>query len=236
MDYGALFIAASSHVRAQTPDELDWDGRPHPSRTYPGAPRTPLAQGEVDAPLSAALRGRRSRREFGSGAFTQTGDLLHAAVGSPELRRHDGAWVHGRPFPSAGGLYPVELHVAAQDADGVPDGIHHYDSRAHALELRRPGRFQSALADATLDQHTVADARLVLALTGIATRTTWKYGARGWRYIWLEAGHMAQNLCLVAEALNLAALPVGGFYDAELAKLLQIPQDETPLYVIAVGV
>jgi SagB-type dehydrogenase family enzyme len=222
MDYGALFVAASAHARARTPDDIDWDGRPHPSRSYPGAPRTPLARGEIETPLGTALRSRRSRREFGAGPFTQTGPLLHAAVGI-------------RSYPSAGALYPIELHVVAQDAE-VPDGLHHYDVRAHALELRRPGRLQTALADVTLDQPTVADARLVLALIAVASRVTWKYGPRGWRYIWLEAGHMAQNLCLVAEALQLVAFPVGGFYDAELSALLELPADETPLYLIALGV
>jgi len=146
MDYGALFVAASAHVRAKVPDEIDWTGQPHPSRTYPGAPRTPLERGEIDMPLGVALSGRRSRREFGPGPFAHTGPLLHAAVGA-------------RAFPSAGALYPIELHVVAQDADGVPDGIHHYDARAHALELRRPGRLQATLADALLDQPTVAQAR-----------------------------------------------------------------------------
>ena len=236
MDYGGFFVAASSHVRARTPDDIDWNEQPRPTRTYPGAPRTALARGDVDAPLGAVLTARRTRRAFGGGPFDLAGPLLYSALAARVLSRNEGAWVHERPFPSAGGLYPVEVHIFAQDVAGVPDGIHHYDPRAHELELRRAGRFQAALAEVTLDQPVLGDAQLVLALSAVAARTTWKYGSRGWRYVWLEAGHIAQNVCLVAEALGVAALPVGGFYDAELAKLLQMPPDETPLYVIGLGI
>jgi len=129
----------------------------------------------------------------------------------------------------------MELYVAAQDVINVPDGLHHYDPRAHELELRREGSVQPEIAALTLEQPTLGDASLVIVLTAVAQRTTWKYGQRGWRYIWLEAGHVAQNLCLVAAALGLAAVPVGGFYDAELAKLLMLAGDETPLYLVAMG-
>jgi SagB-type dehydrogenase family enzyme len=234
-DHGALFHAASANMRARSIDlDVDFNRRPRLFRTYPGAERTPLPGRDfaLDRPLGESLRARASGRDFAAGRLPNelAGRLLHASAGVREPGE-----IPRRPYPSAGGLYPVELHVAAQDVDGVPDGLHHYDPRAHELELRRPGRFGSALAAVTIAQPMLAAAQLVILLTAVPERSTWKYGERGWRYAWLEAGHVAAHLCLVAEALDLAAVEVGGFYDDELSGLLALPAGEVALLLVAVG-
>jgi nitroreductase len=50
-----------------------------------------------------------------------------------------------------------------------------------------------------------------------------------------EAGHAAQNMLLQATALGLAAVPVGGFDPAEVARLLALPAGHEVLYLIPVG-
>jgi SagB-type dehydrogenase family enzyme len=87
----------------------------------------------------------------------------------------------------------------------------------------------------TIGQEMLREANLVLAATGIAERSMWKYGQRGYRYIWIEAGHLAQNLYLVAQALGLGAVAIGGFFDAEIDSLLQLPTREHTLYLMCVG-
>ncbi len=62
-----------------------------------------------------------------------------------------------------------------------------------------------------------------------------KYGDRAQRYVHIEVGHAAQNLLLEAVALDLAAVPIGAFDDERLSKLLQLPADQSPLYLIPVG-
>jgi SagB-type dehydrogenase family enzyme len=226
------FLNASAHSRAVAAEEPDWDNRPRPALTFPGAPRTVLPRGaEITTPLGEALNARRTRRTFTKITAEQAGRLLYAAAGSPGPRQNEGGWVHGRPFPSAGALYPIELYVVIHGIDGLPDGLHHYDPRAHELELRAAG--DVPLAQATLQPDALSTASLVVALSAVAQRTTWKYGQRGWRYIWLEAGHIAQNLCLTATALDLPALPVGGFFDREVADVLMLADGETPLYLVA---
>jgi SagB-type dehydrogenase family enzyme len=64
----------------------------------------------------------------------------------------------------------------------------------------------------------------------------WKYGQRGYRYVWLDAGHLAQNLCLTATAENLGAVTVGAFFDAELNILLDLPAgEEDAVYIVCIG-
>jgi SagB-type dehydrogenase family enzyme len=79
-------------------------------------------------------------------------------------------------------------------------------------------------------------AAMVFVLTGIALKSRLKYGERGYRFMLLEAGHIAQNLLLTANALGLGALPIGGFVDDELDRLLDVDGvEETSLYLVAVG-
>jgi SagB-type dehydrogenase family enzyme len=239
-DHGALFHVASSNVRARALDlDVDFDQRPRAWRTYAGARRTPLGGRDyaLERPLGEALRTRASGRDFAPKPLPAelAGRLLHASAGVRALREVEQRWIPARPYPSAGALYPVELYVAAQAVEDVPDGVHHYDPRAHELELRRAGRFGAALAEVTIAQAMLAAAPLVVALTAVPERSTWKYGERGWRYAWLEAGHVAANLCLVAEALGLAAVEVGGFFDDELDALLALPAGELTMLLVAVG-
>lgn len=141
-----------------------------------------------------------------------------------------------RPVPSGGGLYPLELYVAVQEVVGLADGLYHYDAWAHELELRRAGRYHAQLAGMTLGQEMLVDANLVVCIAAVFARTQWKYGQRGYRYVWLEAGHVGQSLYLVADALGLAPAAIGGFFDAEMNRLFDLPAgEEEAIYLFCAG-
>lgn len=238
-DVARLFHLHSSHERARPIEmALDFGTKPLPYRTCPGAPRTPLPGRDlaIDMPLGEALSRRRSIREYDLRPMPleTLGRLLHATHGI-KGERADGERAHARPSPSAGGLYPLEVHLAAQSVEGLADGIYHYDPVAHELELRRPGLAQAALADLALDQSMVATSSALLIITAIVERTMWKYGQRGYRYVFLDAGHLGQTIYLVATALGLGPVGIGGFYDRELGELLSLPPDEQPVYLVCIG-
>ena len=86
-----------------------------------------------------------------------------------------------------------------------------------------------------MGQEAVAGAWAVVVIVGQPARTATRYGARATRYMWLEAGHVAQNVLLEAVSLGLAAVPVGAFDDAAVATVLGLPDGEVPLYLIPVG-
>jgi SagB-type dehydrogenase family enzyme len=89
---------------------------------------------------------------------------------------------------------------------------------------------------AALDQKWVGSAPVNFVIAAIFDRTTGKYGERGVRYVWQETGHAAQNIYLQAVALGLGNVVVGGFYDAEVQRILELSDLEKPAYVIPVGV
>ncbi len=238
-DVARLFHVHSCHERSRTPElDLDWDERPTHARTYPGAPRTPLPGRDFDlsAPIGEVLERRRSVRDYELRPMplVKLGRLLHASHGV-KGERVDGERVHTRPAPSAGGLYPVEVYVATQSVEGLADGVYHYDPRTHELALRRSGLAQPSIARMALDQTMVLGSSVVVMLTAIPERTMWKYGQRGYRYVWLDAGHLGQTLYLVATALGLGPVGIGGFYDREMDALLALPDGEHTVYLLCIG-
>jgi SagB-type dehydrogenase family enzyme len=86
-------------------------------------------------------------------------------------------------------------------------------------------------------QNTIPQAAsLTIFITALFERTVFKYGERGYRFILLEAGHVAQNINLVAAALGLGCLNIGGFFDREIDDFLSLDGiTHSTIYMIAIG-
>src|SRR6266511_2685586 len=128
-----------------------------------------------------------------------------------------------RAVPSAGALYPLELSVLVRAVDGLPAGTYHYVPAADGLERVRDDAVPPpVVSHVFMDQPWAAGAAVVLVLSAVCRRSLVKYGDRGYRYLLLEAGHVAQNVVLAASGLGLGAVNLGGFFDDELSDLLGI--------------
>jgi SagB-type dehydrogenase family enzyme len=188
-------------------------------------------------PLGAALRRRSSIRAFELKplALARLGRLLYGSFGVKGIKKIENLSSYDRPAPSAGGLYPLELYVATQSVRSISDGVYHYLPVSHQLETISIGAVHSALPDLTIGQDMIGETNVVVVIAAVFYRTMWKYGQRGYRYVWLDAGHLAQNIYLIATAMRLGAVSIGGFFDSELHALLHLPEDEQPLYALCVG-
>jgi SagB-type dehydrogenase family enzyme len=140
-----------------------------------------------------------------------------------------------RTAPSAGSTYPLEVYTVIGNIKGIPRGIYKYDIQKHHLTKMQNGDFRQALAEAALSQQFIAQASFSLIFSAVFERTTARYGRRGVKYVHMEAGHAAQNVCLQAVALGLGTVVIGAFDDVEVSNVLALPQQEQPLYIIPVG-
>jgi SagB-type dehydrogenase family enzyme len=119
--------------------------------------------------------------------------------------------------------------------EGLETGIYHYVPMENNLLKTVDGDKRSDIADAALNQDWIEKASINIIITAIYERTTEKYGERGIRYVHMEVGHTAQNICLQATALNLGVVTVGAFHDDKVVQILHLKKDEKPLYIIPIG-
>lgn len=193
-----------------------------------------------ESALRSLLRKRASCRAYDRKPLplASAAALLSGAYGISRVDREilEGSAALLRPVPSAGGLFPLELYVISQNLDSVADGLHHYNVRNHSLEplkIRSPMEY---ITRSLYMKDQVQDANMIVFLVGIFERSQKKYGPRGYRYVLLEAGHVAQNLCLQAVELGLGSLCMGGYVDSELNRALELqPASEGVVYSIAIG-
>ena len=174
--------------------------------------------------IEEALATRESTRHFRSEPLTQSelSQLLWAAQGITHT-------YGGRSAPSAGALYPLELYLVLQE------GIFRYVPQNHQIIRISDQNLIDNLASAALGQQCIRESPVVIVITAVYERTARKYGNRGERYVKVEAGHAAQNILLQAVSLGLGAVPVGAFYDDHVRKVLDLPADHEPLYLIPIG-
>jgi len=204
--------------------------KPAPSleqKTIIGLPE-PRYDGNVS--IEQSLLQRRSTRNYTNEPLKlhEVSQLLWAAQGTTDPRGF-------RTAPSAGALYPLELYVVVGNVENLATGTYKYKPSEHEIILVIEGDKRVDLAVAALSQSWVKESALTIVITAVYERTTVKYGERGLRYVHIELGHAAQNLCLQATAMDLGVVTVGAFNDERVSELLNLPDNEKPLYIIPIG-
>lgn len=137
---------------------------------------------------------------------------------------------HKRTVPSAGATYPLEIYVALKN-----QGLFLYNIEKHMLEQLSEVDIGRELAAASLHQDFIYEAPLNIIICAIYSRTCNRYGDRGIRYVLIEIGHSAQNIHLQAVTLGLGSVPIGAFHDKDVKKVLNLPKNIEPLYIIPIG-
>ncbi|MGH2718296.1 MAG: SagB/ThcOx family dehydrogenase [Actinomycetota bacterium] len=233
---------ASKHspasVRASA-RRLDWANKPYTYKDYLGDLRAieiPRPAGSLGLGALDAVAGRE-----GAPAQPVDAGLLARLLGygASVIRKRQisptEAW-YFRTYASAGGLYPVEIYALTSRLGGVGAGLFHYHPQRQVLVQLRDGDHRGDLVEATAGEPALAEAPLVLALTGMPWRTNWKYGPRGFRHLYWDAGMISANLLAIAAAAGLPARVVLGFADTAVEGLLGIDGiHEVPLCLLAIG-
>lgn len=199
---------------AAGPETLDWDEQPNPFREFSGAEKTLLAL-SAEA-IETTFGGLYETETLAPAPLTaeNLGALLQLSMGLSAWKEFGPDRWALRCNPSSGNLHPTEAYVLARGIDGIADGLHHYVSRDHSLELR-----------AKLGAQAGAAPRLWIGLSSIHWREAWKYGERAYRYCQLDLGHAIGALRYAAAALGWKLTMREGVTSSEAAHLLGLDRD-----------
>ena len=215
---------------------LDWNNQPDLYKTYPNCKKIKLDKPETISNLTLynILKKRKSIRNFSDKPITkqQISNLLWASTG---IQREEHGFNY-RTAPSAGALYPIETYLIVNRVKEIPKGIYHYSIKDHTLEELKTGDFGIEISHAALEQNMCKYASVVIIWTAIFNRSKWKYGERAYRYIYLDAGHIAENLALSSTSLGLGSCQIAALFDDEINELLGVNGiEESVIYMSVVG-
>ncbi|HPN96410.1 MAG TPA: SagB/ThcOx family dehydrogenase [Candidatus Moranbacteria bacterium] len=207
------------------------------TKEYSRMEKIPLPKNFLDiGNMEKAMKNRHSCREYNLGKIITKDELstllFYSAGVNPGSQRDR----IKRFYPSEGALYPLEVYLAIQKVEGISQGIYHYNVKNHTLEKLTEGISELDKIKEGLLYKWSREAPVMVFITSVWNRNMLKYGNRGYRAILLEAGHLAQNLSLVASALDIGCCNYMGFNNKLVNEVLDIiNDDEDSLYMALLG-
>lgn len=204
-------------------------------KTYPRFEKITLVSSASDK-LAILIRNRRSTRKFTKKIISMK-NLSYLLYSSSGLIHSSGNYDNTkRPYPSAGGRYPLEIYPIALKVEKLKQGLYHYNVRDNTLELLLKEDLSPWIYKTFGRQDWLLQSSIFFIITGVLDRSRIKYRDRGYRFTLIEAGHLAQNICIFATKLGLGSCPLGGYIDSEVDRLLDLQYiSERTLYTIAIG-
>lgn len=192
--------------------------------------------GRPSGDLVDLLRWRRSVENFSGEAVSlaEVAGVLEQSYGVYEVERHQ----LRRNTPSGGALYPLDLYLVARNIEGLPEAsLFHYDPFRHGLALLASGVDLAGVDAATLRPEFSSQCAAYVLVSASFWRSRFKYSQRALRFTFLEAGHLAQNILLLAQASSLGTRLVGGFVDSEINAILPDHNgvDDAVVYLVELG-
>ncbi|MFU8794952.1 MAG: SagB/ThcOx family dehydrogenase [Dethiobacteria bacterium] len=238
MNYGDDFQRLSRYDREKLQGRnLDWENKPPLYKSYPpGLERIELGKPQFkdNRNLFDIIQQRRSIRRFMTEELEPQifSGIIWATQGITLATEHH----QFRASPSAGALYPIETYCVINRVKGLKPGVYHYQVPYHSLVLIKEGDYGKELARAALGQRMIDEAAFNLVWSAMIERSKWKYDQRAYRYIYLDAGHIAQNTALAAVSYNLGSCQIGAFFDGEVDRVIGVDgESEFSLYITAIG-
>ncbi|MDE0960088.1 MAG: SagB/ThcOx family dehydrogenase [Planctomycetota bacterium] len=190
-----------------------------PYLPFPGFPLGPSEdQRPLDSALLSEFVGALSRILYFTGGVT-------GIQQSPEE-----SWLF-RAAPSAGALYPTDITLALRGIRGIEDGLHAYSVPNHQLVSVLEGDFLPGIASSFWDHPSFDGVQAVVLLSGVWQRSRWRYHDRAYRRILLDTGHVLGNLVHAAQQEGLQAIPLAGFDDPALQKLMFLDSEQEGVLV-----
>jgi len=142
-----------------------------------------------------------------------------------------------RMVPSAGSRHPFETYLLVNNVTGLAPGLYRYLALSHKLaKLPRRENINQTLTEACLMQQHVKTSAVTFVWVAVPHRMVWRYSQRGYRYIYLDAGHVCQNLYLLAEAIDCGVCAIAAFDDDLVNRTIGLDgEDLFAIYLASLG-
>lgn len=189
-----------------------------------------------DRSIKDCINERRTLRKYApsSLSLTELSWLVWSAQGIQDSMRRTYTL---RTVPSAGARHAFELYLLVNRVDELSPGLYRYIASKHSLILiDQSENLAEKLTKASYNQNMIKNSAVAFFLVAVPYRMTWRYGERGYRYLYLDAGHVCQNIYLASENINCGACAIGAFHDDELNHILNLNgDDQFIIYIATVG-
>ena len=142
-----------------------------------------------------------------------------------------------RTVPSAGGRHAFETYLYLQKVEGLEKGLYRFLPMEHALVRETAQeKAESSFLAGFKAMNMVAESAATFVWAAVLERMAYKFGSRACRYLFLDAGHVCENLYLAAQTIQLGVCAIGAFYDDKLNQALGLDgETEFAVYGATVG-
>ena len=185
--------------------------------------------------LEETIAGRRSLRRFSSAPLSleELSWLLWCSQGVQKVIPQSTI----RTVPSAGARHPLDTYVLLNRVKGLNAGLYRYIALEHAVApVRLDAKIGDLLQEACVGQDMVMTAATTFFWVADVYRSAWRYSERAWRYVFLDAGHVCQNLYLGAVSVECGVCAIAAFEDEKLNPLLGVDgEKQFAVYAAVVG-
>lgn len=188
--------------------------------------------------LGKAMVSRRSYRDFSKKpvSLNELSKLLYFSAGITYWGNSKDIVTTRRTYPSAGAKYPLEIYPLILQESNLKRGLYHYNVIEHSLEILLNQLTPPDTKNIWMSQKWFRKSSIILIITAVLGRITQKYGEKGIGYSLIEAGHLGQNVYLIANQMGIGCSAIGEFREDGIIKLLDInPDEEIPVYYLALG-
>jgi len=239
---GSDFVRLTRYIYERESDQALGIPRPDAVQVKAGEIVSLPAIGKINMPeisLHTAIEQRRSLREYCDKPLTQNelSFILWASSWARDFRSNERMEITLRNVPSAGARHPLETYLDIRKVEGIKPGLYYYHPIKHCLVLlENSPEKANQIFEGCMRQSMVANSAVNIILSAVPYRTSWRYGQRGYRYLYLDAGHVGQNIHLAAEAVHAGACMIGAYLDEAMNEALNLDgTEEFVIYIASIG-
>jgi SagB-type dehydrogenase family enzyme len=186
--------------------------------------------------LQESIVTRRSNRNFdGEECELEVfSDILKYSAKENSIMKYDDGvnWAF-RPYPSGGGLYPIEIYVYVNNVQKLDNGIYYYNPKRHSLsEIENINLIEKLESEMPTLENEIKKSSFIVFLVSNMNKMSFKYMERSYRFALLECGHLAQNILLLTNSYNLKSFPAGAFIDDKVNNFLNLDTSHSNIQYI----